>query len=107
MRAPGKLAEVAGQDAAIFDAGGICLRGTRADRFKGALYEIAHAAESLEASLPLFPSVGPNPGDIDAYYAVKSFAEYTARRLKLLMNAVINEDLLSDPLLSTGEGDTP
>lgn len=104
MSALGKP-DSADQDAAIFEAGGICLRGARAKRFLNALYEVAHAAESLQASLPLLANVGPAPGEIDVRYAVQSFAEYTARRLSLLMNAVINEDLLTDPLpADDGEG---
>ena len=86
------------EDRAVFEQGGICLRGERAKRFLNALYEVAHAAESLESSIPLLGEGGPGRREIDPRYAVKSFAEYTSRRLTLLMNAVVNEDLLSDPL---------
>lgn len=98
-----KEVDSAENDASIFEAGGICLRGARAKRFLNALYEVAHAAESLEASLPLLGYGGPGRNEIDPRYAVKSFTEYTSRRLTLLMNAVVNEDLLSDPLPSHEE----
>ena len=48
MTAPGKPTNNTDQDASIFEAGGICLRGARAKPFLNALHEIANAAASLD-----------------------------------------------------------
>lgn len=85
-------------DAAIFDAGGICLRGERAKRVHRALSEICRAAESLDSSSALFPSISGGPDDIDPRYAVKAFAAYATQRFSLLLSAAAGEDLMDYPL---------
>ena len=94
-------------DDAIFEEGGICLRGERAKRFHRALSEICRAAESLDSSAALFPSVSGNVDDIDPRYAVKAFAAYTNRRFSLLLSAAAGEDLMDYPLPGSSSDTKP
>lgn len=91
-------------DSSIFEQGGLCLRGAKAERIRNALYEISSAIESLNASVPLFASTALGLHEIDHRYAVESFAKYVDRRMALLMSSVVNEDPIDHPLSVTNTG---
>lgn len=94
-------------DDAIFDEGGICLRGERAKRSHRALSAICRAAESLDSSSALFPNISGNADDIDPRYAVKAFVAYTSRHFSLLLSAAAGEDLMDYPLPSSNSDTGP